>query len=718
MRQRNEVLCAIASAIIAVAWAVPATLAQQPAKPAAPATAPAKRLVYTYRDYHRESLEFNRQTTVEAYRKVGKHSPQWDDKAIAYLDHMAQQFAVARLPSFYRPEQEFTRDSSLPLGEALVKAGCDDPLVLYCHGAMLNDVNRREEALPILRRALEGLRERKYPWLRIAVAERRLARLVREPEEVSVFQKGATQAWVEALCGKHSDIARRSLVHTCWSSLAKRDEQKALIDALAARPDADPWMKNVLAGRFHIDLAWDSRGGGWANTVTDEGWKGFHANLALARDAFTAAWKIAPNLPEPMADMITVAMGAGDGLNEKPMDWFERTLEAQIDFDEAYTKMIGGPLLPRWGGSYEEMMQLADACVVRPRFDTNVPWYYVVIVKQIGIDSERPWVLLAQPKVYDNLVRVMEGYAVAFGKKKGAHYKMMHAAAAWRVGKLAEARKIIEELEAAGFGSDQGAWLYFNAESGPEAVGSVYAHTGPHAKAIADAEKLNKDGDANAATTAFKAVLEKLPAKDPAAAYISRRVIKIDAAAKFAAGEWSPLQTSAALSGWRTIAGRWTLDADGSPVGQCDPNKPESLWALLRWLGKENGRDPGKKFEVAGTLDFKPRADDPIDLNGGLMVYPQVNSGTPGVFVGVNKKAQQAFFRGGAAPVKVDVEFKDGSEFCVRFDDRTVTLFIDGKQVGEPYAVPENWKGNLTFALATHGSTPTWFRNMRIRKLP
>jgi hypothetical protein len=62
-------------------------------------------------------------------------------------------------------------------------------------------------------------------------------------------------------------------------------------------------------------------------------------------------------------------------------------------------------------------------------------------------------------------------------------------------------------------------------------------------------------------------------------------------------------------------------------------------------------------------------------------------------------------------------EIGESTEFRVVFDERTLTLFVNGKQVGEPHQLAEGWKGNLIFALSTYGQTPTDFKNLRIRKL-
>ena len=62
----------------------------------------------------------------------------------------------------------------------------------------------------------------------------------------------------------------------------------------------------LLEGRFAVDDAWAARGGGWANTVTDEGWKVFRQRLADAEQALNRSWELDPTLPGTPLDFMRV----------------------------------------------------------------------------------------------------------------------------------------------------------------------------------------------------------------------------------------------------------------------------------------------------------------------------------------------------------------------------------------------------------------------------
>src|SRR5205085_10352870 len=54
------------------------------------------------------------------------------------------------------------------------------------------------------------------------------------------------------------------------------------------------WLALMLDGEHHVMLAWRARGGGYAGTVNDAGWKGFASNLVMARNEFSEAWRLHP----------------------------------------------------------------------------------------------------------------------------------------------------------------------------------------------------------------------------------------------------------------------------------------------------------------------------------------------------------------------------------------------------------------------------------------
>ena len=699
-------VAALAGLLVGTAAAVPCSPAVRGADgahaaAAVPAPAATKTPVPpTYHDARLWRLAFDRRTLSGAYRAVGKHDPAWDDKAVAFLDRMAEQFGQRAVPEFYRPSEAYPRQQALSDAAALAALGCDDPLVLYCNGTLLMEAGRWGDALPLMQKAGSGMRRAGYPPIRLAGASVRLARSAKDKAEVTALTARARADFVDACRGPLAAEGRQALLDAVWDWLDDRAAQQAFVTALAAKPDADPWILGVASGRLHVALAWDSRGDGSANTVTEAGWRGFHANLKLGRDDLVGAWKADPTLPEAPAEMITVSMGAGSELGEREDDWFGRAVAAQADYEPAYQKMLGGPLLPRWGGSHEAMIRLGEACLVDPRYDTLVPWQYLSAIRSVGIDAGQPWELLKDPTVYDRVVAVCEGYlkAPAAGRQD-AFVRTGRAAAAWRAGRWAEARKALDALAAGGRKPVLAAFGWFGADDPAIRLAEVYARTGPRAADAAAAEDLAAADKPADAAAKLRALAAGAAADDPAAADFTGRAARLDADAKFAAGDWAPLSTGASLAGWREDQGTWRADPDGTlstPQG-----KPG--WSRLMWTDPASAR-LGTAFEVSGTIRFQPGAKlNSPKYSGGVFLFDRDRPSAT-LYVGL-WVAQDAisYNSEGGGETKYRRTLTDSPAFRLRVVGHDLTLWVDGQQVGDPYRIPDRGGRNSGSASAGAG---------------
>ena len=684
---------------------------------AAPATAPARKpAVVTFHDVRQGRLAFNRRTLSGAYKAVGRHDPAWDEQAVAFLDKMADYFTAGTVPEFYRPTEFYSNKQGLADGATLVAGGCDDPLVLYCYGAVLMDSGNDDEALPVLRQAGAGLRRAGYPPNRVASVSERLAQLSKDKTESAALEARARADYVNACCGPQAAADRKPLIDIVWSWMEERPAQQAFVAALAARPDADPWLLGVASGRLHVKLAWDSRGNGSARDVTEEGWKGYLANMKLARDDLVGAWKVDPTLPEAPTEMITVCTGAGPELGEQAEEWFGRALAAQVDDERPYQLMLYGPLQARWGGSREAMMQLGDACLVNPRYDTMVPWKYVYAVKSVGVDSGRPWALLNDPAVYDKVAAVCDGYlkAVPSGRQD-AFWRSAKAAAAWKAERWSDARKALDEQSAGGGKPVPATFRWFGADDGLTAAAEVYARTGPRADDLTAAEELAAVGKPAEAIAKFRAAADALGAADPASRYLAVQAGRLDAGLKFAAGDWASLDVGG-LAGWRQNEGIWRATDDGALAGQ--PGK--TGWSRLVWSDPAS-RQLGTAFEISGTVRFPVTGKRRLpSYSGGVFLFNREGESTT-LFVGLWKPGNSVGFNAHGSPDKsYPRKMSDAPTFRVRVVGRDVTLWVDGKPVGEPYKLPDGLRPELGFAVGGYGkaAATVTFADLKVRKLP
>lgn len=126
------------------------------------------------------------------------------------------------------------------------------------------------------------------------------------------------------------------------------------------KQDSSNSMPHLLYGAWSITAAWNRRGGGYADTVQPEGWKGFGEYLEQARKHLEKAYELNHNEYAACSFMITVEMGIGC---EETMNlWFSRAVEILPDYWHAYSKRAWG-MHPRWGGNEDELILFLDEMV-------------------------------------------------------------------------------------------------------------------------------------------------------------------------------------------------------------------------------------------------------------------------------------------------------------------------------------------------------------------
>jgi hypothetical protein len=109
---------------------------------------------YTYHDFTKVDRDYNRRTIVEPYKSGGKRDPKWDKEAVAALEALAERFTRANLERLYFPGPPVEAVDVLRAARKAVDLGCEDAMVLYAMGAMLDDLGRDDEAKPAMVRAV------------------------------------------------------------------------------------------------------------------------------------------------------------------------------------------------------------------------------------------------------------------------------------------------------------------------------------------------------------------------------------------------------------------------------------------------------------------------------------------------------------------------------------------------------------------------------------
>ncbi len=150
--------------------------------------------------------------------------------------------------------------------------------------------------------------------------------------------------------------------------------KEKILKKITKKDKLNNWIKLVLSADIDINNAWKIRTHAYSIDVTDKMRKGFHENIELAYPKYVKAWKLRPEYPSPPARMIEVAR-----IHKNPFSmelWFNRCMQAQIDYKPAYTFFFW--YNQRWtGGSFSKAQNIGIAAFKTKRFDTQVPMYYI-----------------------------------------------------------------------------------------------------------------------------------------------------------------------------------------------------------------------------------------------------------------------------------------------------------------------------------------------------
>src|SRR5258706_7696364 len=172
---------------------------------------PAKPNPYPEKDRYRECVEFNRKSLIDTYKAIGHKNPAWDADTIKFLDDAAVHFSSVLSHAIDQPKppdfKKLTDD-----GDALVKKGCDDPMVLYCYGVFLGDNDRLDESKPVLLQGYKGLLQGKYPPDRVYYAARRALKLTENIKERMDITAQMDKLRAQMLSIKFVNSAHRRLV--------------------------------------------------------------------------------------------------------------------------------------------------------------------------------------------------------------------------------------------------------------------------------------------------------------------------------------------------------------------------------------------------------------------------------------------------------------------------------------------------------------------------
>jgi len=475
------------------------------------------------------------------------------------------------------------------------------------------------------------------------------------------------------------------------------------------------WLALVLEGENEISEAWRARGGGYINTVSDAGIKGFNEHLAMARKYFTQAWKLRPDLPLAPCRMIYVSLGDA-GIGEMRL-WFDRTLAAQIDYAKAWSDMRWG-LRPRWYGDTDSMLAFGVTALKTRRFDTDVPRIFFDSVADVESELNLPsgQHIYGREDVWPHFQELYEGYIAepSLTPYNRDGWRSAYAVVAFLAGKYDVAQKQLQALNWQPHPYNLTGWTVDLSIMPPE----VAARTGSQSNQVEAAESRRQTGDVAGALTIYRGLAAATNADEKTRAFAQERLATLGMEQRLQAGGWVDfLPADTNFTGWRVAFGKCELLPDGALQVSSDENG-HLLYSRVR-LGTE--------FEVRGQFEVANSSTAAFQA-GLVMGLPQYETQDWYAFRMKRNRDEGdvASFsphwikRQILAPATLD---SHTNTFTFRFHDGLVSATVDGRDVFKDVEPPKN--SNVTTnefylglgAFNDSNSTVIRYRNLQVRRL-
>lgn len=335
----------------------------------------------------RDYREYMHDVSVKAYEEHGKHNPAWDSAA--------RKLIASRVQGLFEKQDRKATDEMIAAAKIVEATGCDDPLARYVvvrmkespENAAAGTTNRWVEVAQKLAASDYPLYWKFGSAMRAAQAAKAVAG--REtPQIVHDLRSAATGHLIalvqdETMPGEViTDMVDPYINRVLEYAPNMRKWTYDRIEQALLANWGDLAIVHALKGKYYVSYAWDARGTGFADKVTDEGWKLFGERLRIARAALEKSWSLQPMLYTARS-MMTVELGASTGPEGMEL-WFRRGME----FDPASYDLCNDKLnwlMPKWHGSEAEMISFGRECVESKIWRGNVPLILFEAHWQIGL---------------------------------------------------------------------------------------------------------------------------------------------------------------------------------------------------------------------------------------------------------------------------------------------------------------------------------------------
>jgi len=328
-----------------------------------------------------DELAWERRTLVEDYKTFGVRDPKWDADALAALEA----FALSASDNG-EGKSAVMYDVLLP-GERAQRNGCSDPLLKYAHNAIRIglSVGTPAQRYTVAVETAQAMRVSRCHIFRKAMVE------------ASVAHTAAALSVNERTAASHGefessiDNARKLFTQCCADKEIPPDRivdlGRMIVESASTGADREQALGWVLDGltkeqrisgpilalavSVYTSYAWDARGNGYANTVSDQGWALMEKRLKIAENCAEQAFIVDPYIRATPTRMIAVELGQNKG--RKRLDvWFNRGVALNPNDYDLHSNYLYY-LEPKWHGSEEQMLNFARVVGTQKNWKGGLP---------------------------------------------------------------------------------------------------------------------------------------------------------------------------------------------------------------------------------------------------------------------------------------------------------------------------------------------------------
>jgi hypothetical protein len=188
---------------------------------------------------------------------------------------------------------------------------------------------------------------------------------------------------------------------------------------VAQRPDSI--TARVALGAAQLQYAWRARGGGYADKVTEEGWKSFQERAEVAAKTLMDASALPAKCPEWYVAMQLTARALGQS-KEIQTAIFEKAIAFEPDYHYFY-RAQAELLMPKWEGEEGEMAAFAEQAADRIGGKKgDMIYYQIATFLNCGCDNDRKLNGMAWPRIKRGYIDVEEQYGESIGNLNAMAY--------------------------------------------------------------------------------------------------------------------------------------------------------------------------------------------------------------------------------------------------------------------------------------------------------